>query len=225
MTYLNESEVSTLKDWQEKLMVMVIFFSACFSLVGSSLILFLFSKSNSKNAHRRILACMSAWDIIFTLQICFQPLLVPKETSQQVWAMGNDKSCATLGFLNQISFSAFFYNAALSFYYVLTIRGGMSEEKFSKRVEPWLHLFCNGYPTVTAIAGAVVGVYGENELGPGCWVNNYVSEVKEMVWCSMHVWQPSISAFSIVLIFLRCLLTCSSPKTVEQIQQKPGSHA
>jgi len=55
----------------------------------------------------------------------------------------------------------------------MTIRGGMTEDAFRTRVEPWLHLICNAYPLITAVSGSIVGVYRENEIGPGCWVNKY----------------------------------------------------
>mmetsp|Transcript_29153 Transcript_29153/g.80052 ORF Transcript_29153/g.80052 Transcript_29153/m.80052 type:complete len:484 (-) Transcript_29153:314-1765(-) len=177
MTVLDESEISTLTDSQEKAIVLSGLMSATLSLWGSSTLLALIrskmAKRRSTSPYHRILACMSVWDIVFTLQIVLQPFLVPRATSQQVWAAGNDASCSAMGFWNQLSFAAFFYNGALSVYYVFTIRTGMPEHTFGRTIEPWLHLVCNVYPLVTAVVGAILGVYRENELGPGCWVNNY----------------------------------------------------
>ena len=173
MVFLDESEISSLSSGQEKALSLIACISATISIFGSGLLLNLIFRAKNRTPYRRLLGFMSVWDIIFSIQVSLQGFLLPQETSQNVWAFGNDKSCSALGFFNQLSFATFFYNGALSYYYVLTIKGGMSEERFSNRVEPWFHVVCNGYPLITAVVGAGIGVYGESELGTGCWVNNW----------------------------------------------------
>jgi len=61
----------------------------------------------------------------------------------------------------------------LSYYYLLTIRFGVKEERFARVWEPWMHALAAGWPLGTSIVGAVLGVYHEVELGNGCWINDY----------------------------------------------------
>eukprot|EP00522_Entomoneis_paludosa_P011141 CAMPEP_0172442398 /NCGR_PEP_ID=MMETSP1065-20121228/2835_1 /TAXON_ID=265537 /ORGANISM="Amphiprora paludosa, Strain CCMP125" /LENGTH=716 /DNA_ID=CAMNT_0013192239 /DNA_START=151 /DNA_END=2301 /DNA_ORIENTATION=+ len=181
--------ISNLSDGQEIALVILVWCSSILSMMGSILILRdLFwvpkrkkkqsSSSSASSSHRRpafarILGAMALWDIVFTFQLCWSPLLVPADTSQQVWALGNDATCQFLGFWTSLAFAAVYYNGTLSLYYVLTITGKLTDAQFAKYVEPWCHLLNNGYPLVTAIVGAFLGVYSEHEIGPGCWVDDY----------------------------------------------------
>jgi len=63
----------------------------------------------------------------------------------------------------------------LSFYFLLIARFGMKNARIEKSFEPLMHVVCLGYPLVTAIVGAVMGVYSEPDLGLGCWVHDYPS--------------------------------------------------
>ncbi|KAL3926944.1 MAG: hypothetical protein SGBAC_013274, partial [Bacillariaceae sp.] len=61
----------------------------------------------------------------------------------------------------------------LSFYFLCIARFGIGNEKISKCIEPFMHILSIGYPLVTGLAGAFMGVYSEPELSNACWVNNY----------------------------------------------------
>lgn len=60
-----------------------------------------------KTPYKRILFAMSACDIIASTNFGWQNFLVPEETSQRVWAFGNDASCTATGTLTQFSFSSY----------------------------------------------------------------------------------------------------------------------
>ena len=172
-SYVDESEISSLTDAQEIAVTLLSIPSACLSILGSSLIIYLFIKSEHKTPYKRLLLGMSLCDIVISFGVPFQWILVPQATSQRVWAVGNDATCTALGIWWQLSFSAFWYNGMLTFYYLLTIRYGITDKIFSWRVEPFMHVMSVGYPLVTALIGAGMGFYSENELSQGCWVKDY----------------------------------------------------
>ncbi|KAL3932272.1 MAG: hypothetical protein SGBAC_010926 [Bacillariaceae sp.] len=84
--------------------------------------------------------------------------------------MGTDASCNASGFLNQLSMSAIFFNAALSFYFLATARYGVSTKQFSRRIEPILYLICIGHPILTATIGSYAGLFAERRGIMGCWL-------------------------------------------------------
>jgi hypothetical protein len=170
---LPPSEISSLSDAQDIALSLLPIAPSLLSIAGSSIIISLVVKSPKKSPYRRILLAMSCCDIVASITYSLQGFLLPRETSQRALAIGNDASCSAVGFFNQFSFSAFFYSGALSLYFLLTVRYGIKEDTFAKRIEPWLHGVSLGYPLITAMIGALVGVYHENELGQGCWVTNY----------------------------------------------------
>lgn len=78
-----------------------------------------------------------------------------------------------IGATTQISLSSLFYCVALSFYFLATIRLGITQEQFAKKYEPWLHAFAAGYPILTATIGASLGAYSEVSVGIGCFLKDY----------------------------------------------------
>lgn len=69
----------------------------------------------------------------------------------------------------QFGFSAGFYSCGLTFYYLLTIRFGMTNAFMKKRVEPAIHIISVGFPFVTAVLGVALDTFHELDLGTGCW--------------------------------------------------------
>jgi hypothetical protein len=63
----------------------------------------------------------------------------------------------------------------MSFYFLLMIKFGLSQPRMV-RAEIIMHVLSIGYPLMTSIIGVILGVYGEYELGRGCWVANYKCE-------------------------------------------------
>lgn len=189
----DNTEISNLSDAQEIALSLLPIPSSILSIIGSSTIIYLVlfnnnmrsknnnhrrsnssnSSSSSSSTYRRILLGMSICDLIISTAWACSGFLMPSDSSQRVWAFGNDATCTALGFLTQFGFSGFLYYGALSYYYVLTIRWGMRDARFSKCLEPIMHVICIGYPLATAFFGVGLGIFYENELGIGCWINNY----------------------------------------------------
>lgn len=166
---------SDLSDAQTVVLAVSTIPMALLSSAASSLIIYMVlykKKRNGMDSLGRILIGMSVCDIIASTQTCLQAFLAPQDASQRITSLGNSTSCNTLGFLWQFSYACFCYNGLLSFYYLVTIRYGWRDGKFQK-YEWYLHGLCIGYPLVTASFGSVFKWYDVNEIGFGCWVNNY----------------------------------------------------
>lgn len=74
----------------------------------------------------------------------------------------------------------------MSFYFLLVIKFGISQSRMI-RAEIVMHVLSIGYPLITSIIGAILGVYGESELGRGCWVANYKCEPDGIVCQTLKV--------------------------------------
>jgi hypothetical protein len=80
----------------------------------------------------------------------------------------------------RLSFSIFVLLAALSYYYCFTVMGGMSNERFAQRYEPFFHVGV----VVVALSVAIFGlfyddIYNPKRSGLGCWVGPYPSDCQE----------------------------------------------
>lgn len=59
------------------------------------------------------------------------------------------------------------YNASLCIYYVLVVKLGWNERQLHK-VRYWFHILPVGISLGTAIAGSILGIYGNATLW--CWI-------------------------------------------------------
>lgn len=146
--------------------------SAILSIIGSSVIIYmayLSKKSRSWTPYNRLLVAMSIYDIISSIALASAAFMNDKETSNKAWAMGNDSTCSTIGFLNQISYSGTLYNAALSYYFLFTARFGMKNDLVARRIEPTMHVISVGFPMITGFVGLYLGVYSESEVSGQSW--------------------------------------------------------
>jgi hypothetical protein len=144
-------EISDLSDAQNIAMAAGAFPSALLSLGGSLVIIYTVvqTRGHIMGSYECILLGLSVCDIILTVSWTLAPFLTPKDASQRITALGNDATCNMGGFLWQFSYSTYWYNGLLSFYYLTTIVYGWSEDRF-KKLAPYLHGLCIGFPLVTA---------------------------------------------------------------------------
>jgi hypothetical protein len=124
-------------------------------------------------SYDRLMLGLSICDIIASLGWALTPFLLPRETSTNPWAVGNEATCTFLGFVTQLGFSAVLYNMFLSFYYLLTVRYGVKRDNFARNYEQWIHGFVIVYGISTATVGAALGIFSEVQVGLTCWVNDY----------------------------------------------------
>lgn len=167
----------SLTDSQKTILAVLPIPSAVLSIIGSAVIIYmayLSRKAKPWTPYNRLLVAMSAYDIITSIALGASPFLYPKDTSNKALVYGNEASCTLIGFLNQLSYSGTLYNGFLSLYFLLTARFGMQNKEIARRIEPSMHIFSVGFPTLTGFVGLFMGVYAEPEVGLGCWVNRWV---------------------------------------------------
>jgi len=127
--------------------------SAPFSILGSSAILYIISRSKDKlsTTLNRLLVGLCVADLIFSFPFLFSKAIIKFEDRTRTDADGviesykypgttNWTACETQGFL--ISFGAglsILYNIYLCIYYVCVIKLNYSVTKIKKKVEPFLH--------------------------------------------------------------------------------------
>ena len=170
-----EFELSDLSDEQEIILSVLQVCSAILSLIGSCTIVFKILRSLSRNQsttpYDRIILGLSICDIVSSCTYAMGPFLLPRETSQRVWVFGNASTCQKLGFLTQLScLWALWYNALLSFYYLLTVRFQVKRQDFCRKYEIWMHLSGAIFFPLTALIGYIGDWYGEQALSMSCWV-------------------------------------------------------
>lgn len=165
-------EASGLTEDQEKLLSLLPILPAFLSVLSSGTIIFIVVKSGFETVYKRILLGLSTADIITSVSFVLQHFLIPAETSPRVWAIGNDLSCTILGALSQLGTTCVLYNGFLALYFLCTVRFGVKERTFARRCEFPLHVFIVGFPLVAAMISAPLGVYGETEIGIGCFFDD-----------------------------------------------------
>jgi hypothetical protein len=166
--------VSTLTDTQEKILSLLPILPSLLSVFGSLTIVHMVLTSKRRSTpYKRLLLGMSVCDVVFSLSVPLWAFLLPNDTSHRVWAVGSDASCTVMGFFSQFSFSGILYNGMLSHYYLLTVRFAFRDVRIGRCAEPSMHILSIGFPAITAIIGAILGVYSDGEIGLQCWVDDY----------------------------------------------------
>jgi len=166
--------VSDLSDGQEMVLALLQLVSGTLSLIGSSTIILKITRNLYKNKastpYDRIILGLSSCDILISCTHIVSPFLLPRDTSQRVWAMGSESTCRNLGFMAQLSMWGPWYNCLLSFYYLLTVRFQVKRTDFNRKYETWVHLVGAFFFPVTAIIGYICDWYSEMQLSMACWV-------------------------------------------------------
>ena len=176
--------VSDLTDAQNYALAFSMIPTATLSITGSTIIITSIIRRwrayrKPWQSYERILLALSFFDIIFTITFAAAPYLTSTINgdgtivNDRVTSMGTTMSCNAVGFLSQFSLGTFYYNTLLSGYYYVTIVRGWSSERLAKRVEPALHALIWFWTLGTASTGSIWGWYGPNEIGSGCWINDF----------------------------------------------------
>eukprot|EP00980_Cylindrotheca_fusiformis_P020760 scaffold7755_cov104-Cylindrotheca_fusiformis.AAC.5 len=169
-----EGEISSLTDDQEIILSVLMISSAVLSAVGSLTIVYkVISKNRQRKPYDRIMLGLSICDIVASLAYIMTPFLLPKQTSQRVWASGSKVSCSILGWLTQFSLAGVVYNALLSFYFLLTLKYSVTADDFAARFEPYWHSLTIFFFLFTATMGVPFHIFSELEIGQGCWIGEF----------------------------------------------------
>ena len=164
-----DDQITSLTETQEKVLAVLPILPSLLSAWGSAHIIYMFFTSTKSSGYRRIMLGLSCSDFVGSLVLIFQPFLLPQDSSQRVWSIGTDASCSTMGFFQQLIFMSVWYNGMLSLYFLLMVKFGVKDPIFRSKYEPWMHIVCIGYPLITSIAGAKIGLYHELQMSGGCW--------------------------------------------------------
>ena len=172
---MGETEMSDLSDQEQKTLIILQLCAAGLSLIGSSTIVFKILRNlcttKTTTPYDRIILGLSSCDIVSSITYVIGPFLLPAETSQRIWAFGNETTCQGLGFLMQLScIWAIWYNCILSFYYLLTVRFRVKRQVFCRKYELWMHLSGILFFPITSVTGYYARWYGEQALTMTCWV-------------------------------------------------------
>lgn len=166
-----QSQISPLTDGQEIVLSILNLLSGAMSIFGSSTIVYKVIRNRQHTTpYDRIMLGLSVADIIASLSFMLSPFLVPSDTSQRVWASGSTSTCSFLGWMTQLGLSAVWYNGLLSFYYLFTVRCGMSRHVFAQKYETYFHLLTWIFFLTTASLGSAFHWYSEFQINQGCWL-------------------------------------------------------
>lgn len=119
----------------------------------------------------RIMACLSAADITYSMAKMFSTFAAPKNTPDLYFSSGNRATCNTQGFFLQLGMIQPLYIASLSINYLMVIKYSKSDEFLAKKLEPWMHAVSLGYPIIGAIVSVSLGSINSNPNG--CWIGVY----------------------------------------------------
>ena len=121
-------------------------FVGTLSAISSIIIISIIARSKTRlsSPYHRILFGMSFADVIASAAVAFTTLPMPADmiyTQFQGKSIGNTWTCAIQGYAANTYFHiGAFYNFGLCLYYLCAIPFKMSDKKFQKRVEPFIHI-------------------------------------------------------------------------------------
>jgi hypothetical protein len=129
--------------YREATILIVQMSAASISFVSSSFIAggIIRSDGGLTSPYRRIIFGLSVSDILQSLALFCGPLSVPTSAPVGIFAMGNDFTCLTDGFINSFtSGSTPMYMVVLCLYTALKIKTTVSDEEFCHKYEKKLHI-------------------------------------------------------------------------------------
>ena len=166
-----------LTDTQEKVLALLPIFPSLLSMACSLTIIYVvyqhYRDKRQTTVYHRLLVGMSLCDVVTSFWVPWFAFLVPADTSTRVWAIGNDGTCTFMAFIFNFAFSGLLYNGTLSCYFLLTARFGWRDTDIAKRCELWMHGVVVLFPLICGLVFVGLGVYGEQPIGLGCWVDDY----------------------------------------------------
>lgn len=172
-----QPQLGGLSDAQEMVLAILPIPSAILSILGSVCIISMSLSTKKKwTVYTRLLIGMSMCDIVSSMTLAVAAFLRPRDYTDhhhRIWTFGSEATCSAIGTLTQFSYSGLFYNSMLSLYFLLSTRFKLKNETIAKWFEPIMHFLSLGFPFVTAIVGAFLGVYSTTTTELGCWVNDY----------------------------------------------------
>lgn len=164
---------------QQRLLGILPLFTAPFSTVGSSLIIYTIWVERDrtlKSVYHRLIFAISTLDWIVSLSmIILGPWAVPESAKLYVaGARGTVQSCEASGFFLNYLFGNMWYSAFLAVYFLCKVRFEWQEATMARYLEPFAHTISLLLPTLNGIAGIVKDQFNPMDSLPGvCWFTAY----------------------------------------------------
>ena len=143
--------------------------TGCISAFASTALIVSIFRSRQKlsTIYRRLIFCLSAFDILQSISQVLTSLPMPAGTISG--AIGNDITCDIQGFFISIGIcGAVLYSLSLTVYFLLVVKYDMNETRIKKYAEPFLHAIPIVYSLVISISIYATNNY--NVAGMICWV-------------------------------------------------------
>mmetsp|Transcript_19519 Transcript_19519/g.29368 ORF Transcript_19519/g.29368 Transcript_19519/m.29368 type:complete len:528 (-) Transcript_19519:113-1696(-) len=161
------------------------------------------SKTKLKSPYSRLIFGLSLYDVISSSCNIASTMPIPKEYGDLVFgAIGNSFTCKVQGTLFAFSVvCTTFYNAALCIYYFSVIKYTMKDRRFSRLIEPYLHLI----PLFFSIASSVFLLQRNyiNYAGTLCWIDSDPrgsDTVKLVIWILSGI--PLFLIFVVIVVLM-----------------------
>jgi hypothetical protein len=183
--------LSAYSDRQQIILLIIQICSGLFSVIGSSIILYLIWRSPdsahymrrrgrlqrgnaSKITFERIMIGLSISDLIHSIRCIIAPIAVPQGVTGAQIAIGNQATCIAQGFLFQLfTFAILYYSTSLAIYFALSINPKVSNNTIKYRCEPFLHGIPILLAVVPAFVGLLLGMYNPTAYEQQCHLGVY----------------------------------------------------
>jgi hypothetical protein len=120
------------------------------SMMASSGIIYMAGRKGLNNVLRRLLFTLSVSDFCLSLSLLWNVWLVPEGTPGAYWAIGNQATCQTMGFLTFFfGMITSFMNCFLSLYFLFSVRYALSDSDIAKRYERVGYAIVLAFPLTT----------------------------------------------------------------------------
>lgn len=142
------------------------------SFVSSGTIAFMIIRHKEKFSHpfHRLIFCLSLTDVIQSAAMILGPFSLPQEYDPLHRSNGTRFTCDLQGFALHLGFAGVpMYVLSLSIYYFGAVKYNISDKKFSKKIEPFLHAVAILWTFSGGIACWATGVFNVMRAGNVCW--------------------------------------------------------
>jgi hypothetical protein len=136
------------------------------------------SEKRRRRTYNRILLGMSSMDLIYAVKCFVSTWPIPEETGAYL-ARGTTQTCTAAGFWGHGgSLSSAIYNGTLTWYFLLTIKYGMTQVQVRHKYEKWMH----GIPLFIGWSTAIISLHLKlmNPIGWTCWIGPWPLECEAM---------------------------------------------
>ena len=166
--------------------------SGTLSACSSGLIIYIISRSQQKlsTTYHRIMAFMSAFDIISSIFIALGTIMMPSDTMYKFAGpmYGNDATCQAQGFL--IAFGVgggTSLNACLAWYFVLQIVFKVEYSKMRIYIEPIMYFYTLIIATIVPSLYLINDLFHPNPYDSFCTISTYPDSCDEYQWYNWNL--------------------------------------